>query len=114
MSKKIGSLVVTVFLVLLIAFAIKTESSAASKAGAYRVKYEFCVYINAYDAGSTNEPVANLVGGSGYVMALKLATGSTYAADKNGIIRVYYDYGRSCVKVNAPSLVKAGKMVKVY
>lgn len=111
MTKKVVSLVVAVCLVLTLAFAVNTKSEAASKAGAYKATCDFCVYINAFDAGSSNGRYAYPTNVNGFVYPIKINRGSIYTANANGIITVYYNGGY--VYVDAPSCVRGGKMIKI-
>ena len=115
MKEKILSVLMTIVTVFVVFFSIPASGrnvQAASKAGAYRVKYRFCIYTAALDGQTENGTYAYIKDPCFWVTPHNLYEGEVYQADKNGWAKYYFWWGTYCY-FNVQEAVDAGKMVKI-
>ena len=114
MAKRFLTIIVSVLLVLSIAFSLKETCSAANIRGAYRTNYQILLYIPYGLIGSTNHQISygdqQYCGLVGYVV---IPQGETFVAGDDGLITVYGSWG-SRYYLYAPDWVQIGKMSKLY
>ncbi|MBO4347111.1 MAG: hypothetical protein J5840_05680 [Lachnospiraceae bacterium] len=116
MAKRFLTIIVSVLLVLSIAFSLKETCSAANYGfkGAYRANYQFVLYVPYTLLGTTG----NLLDLSSQEFCTNCSTltipqGETFAAGDDGNIIVKGSYGSYYI-LHAPDWVRAGKMTKIY
>ena len=114
MAKRFLTIIVSVLLVLSIAFSLKETCSAANYSGAYRTNQQILLYVPYGMIGTTCDQIS--VYGqdySSFVGYLCIPQGETFVAGADGYITVYGAYGARYL-LFAPDWVRIGKMTKLY